>query len=67
MFVRARGGLVELRDRNGCYQTFAHGKRINYAVIQGDEVVCNSSDGKTYIYEFNDSGRSVYGPTEVIS
>jgi hypothetical protein len=67
MFVRVKNGQVELRDRNGCYQTFANGKSINHAVIQGDEVVCTSSDGRTFIYEFNSSGKSVYGPTHVVS
>jgi len=67
MFVRVKNGQVELRDRNGCYQTFGHGKKIVNAIIQGEEVVCTSSDGKTFIYEFNDSGKSVYGPTHVVS
>jgi len=67
MFVRVKNGQVELRDRNGCYQTFGCGKNINYAVIQGDEVVCNSTDGRSYIYEFNNGGKSVYGPTHVVS
>ncbi len=67
MFVRVKNGQVELRDRNGCYQTFGTGRNINHAVIQGDEVVCTSSCGKTFIYEFNASGKSVYGPTHVVS
>ena len=59
--ARARGGRAELIDtKAGVIQTF--GVDVASAMIQGDEVVVNLTSGKTQIYRFNASGRTVFGP-----
>ena len=59
--ARARGGRAQLIDtKAGVIQTF--GVDVASAMIQGDEVVVNLTSGKTQIYRFNASGRTVFGP-----
>ena len=61
VIARARGGRAQLIDtKAGVIQTF--GVDVASAMIQGDEVVVNLTSGKTQIYRFNDSGRTVFGP-----
>ena len=61
VIARARGGRAQLLDtRAGVIQTF--GVDVASAMIQGDEVVVNLTSGKTQIYRFNASGRTVFGP-----
>ena len=61
VIARARGGRAQLIDtRAGVIQTF--GVDVASAMIQGDEVVVNLTSGKTQIYRFNASGRTVFGP-----
>ena len=61
VIARARGGRAQLIDtKAGVIQTF--GVDVASAMIQGDEVVVNLTSGKTQIYRFNASGRTVFGP-----
>ena len=61
LVARARGGRAQLIDTSaGVIQTF--GVDVQSAVLQGDEVVVQLTSGKTQIYRFNTSGRTVFGP-----
>ena len=61
VIARARGGRAQLIDtKMGVIQTF--GVDVASAMVQGDEVVVNLTSGKTQIYRFNSSGRTVFGP-----
>tara|TARA_B100000131_G_scaffold217035_1_gene208650 strand:- start:451 stop:657 length:207 start_codon:yes stop_codon:yes gene_type:complete len=61
VIARARGGRAQLIDtKAGVIQTF--GVDVASAMVQGDEVVVNLTSGKTQIYRFNASGRTVFGP-----
>ena len=61
VIARARGGRAQLIDtKAGVIQTF--GVDVASAMIQGDEVVVNLTSGKTQLYRFNASGRTVFGP-----
>ena len=61
VIARARGGRAQLIDtKAGVIQTF--GVDVASAMIQGDEVGVNLTSGKTQIYRFNASGRTVFGP-----
>ena len=61
VIARARGGRAQLiATKAGVIQTF--GVDVASAMIQGDEVLVNLTSGKTQIYRFNASGRSVFGP-----
>lgn len=61
IIARAAGGRAQIVDTSaGVLQTF--GVDVQNALIQGDEVVVTLSNGKTQIYRFNSSGRTVFGP-----
>jgi hypothetical protein len=61
IIARAAGGRAQIVDTSaGVIQTF--GVDVQNALIQGDEVVVNLTNGKTQIYRFNSSGRTVFGP-----
>ena len=61
VIARARGGRAQLIDaKAGVIQTF--GVDVQSAMLQGDEVVVQLTSGKTQIYRFNASGRTVFGP-----
>lgn len=61
IIARAAGGRAQIVDTTaGVLQTF--GVDVQNALIQGDEVVVTLTNGKTQIYRFNSSGRTVFGP-----
>ena len=61
IIARAAGGRAQIVDTTaGVLQTF--GVDVQNALIQGDEVVVTLANGKTQIYRFNRSGRTVFGP-----
>jgi hypothetical protein len=61
IIARAAGGRAQIVDTSaGVLQTF--GVDVQNALIQGDEVVVTLTNGKTQIYRFNSSGRTVFGP-----
>jgi hypothetical protein len=61
IIARAANGRAQIVDTSaGVIQTF--GVDVQNALIQGDEVVVNLTNGKTQIYRFNSSGRTVFGP-----
>ena len=61
IIARAAGGRAQIVDTTaGVLQTF--GVDVQNALIQGDEVVVTLTNGRTQIYRFNSSGRTVFGP-----
>ena len=61
IIARAASGRAQIVDTSaGVIQTF--GVDVQTALIQGDEVVVTLTNGKTQIYRFNKSGRTVFGP-----
>lgn len=61
IIARASYGRAQIVDTSaGVLQTF--GVDVQSAIIQGDEVVVTLNNGKTQIYRFNGSGRTVFGP-----
>tara|TARA_A200000159_G_C7050551_1_gene225967 strand:- start:318 stop:524 length:207 start_codon:yes stop_codon:yes gene_type:complete len=61
IIARAASGRAQIVDTTaGVLQTF--GVDVQTALIQGNEVVVTLTNGKTQIYRFNSSGRTVFGP-----
>tara|TARA_B100000085_G_C18098224_1_gene332020 strand:+ start:213 stop:419 length:207 start_codon:yes stop_codon:yes gene_type:complete len=61
IIARAQGGRAQIVDTAaGVIQTF--GVDVATAMLQGNEVVVTLTNGKTQIYRFNSSGRTVFGP-----
>lgn len=64
-FVRAKNGKAQLFTASqGVIQTF--GNNVETAVLQGDEIVVTTKNGRTEIYKFNSSGKGVVGPIKTL-
>jgi hypothetical protein len=64
-FVRAKNGKAQLFTASqGVIQTF--GNNVETAMLQGDEIIVTTKNGRTEIYRLNQSGKGVVGPIKTL-